>query len=72
MVRFSDDVEIGVYKLLSVFEEVRDLNVDEPILIPELLARIRIHNWIPKSREKELGEIALNEFNRFLSEGDDY
>ncbi len=40
---------------------------DDILLKGELLKRVKLNTWIPKSREEEFGEAILKAFKEFLA-----
>jgi hypothetical protein len=67
-VGLSGGVEVGIYKLDEIFREVRTLKIaDDRTLREELLARVRVHNWVARQRQDELTAVLLREYRSFCS-----
>lgn len=64
----SGGVEVGIYKLDEIFRQVRTLKIaDDRTLGEELLARVKVHNWVARQHQNELAAVLLREYKSFWS-----
>ena len=61
----SGGIEVGIYKLDEIFEEVQALRIDSEVLKKELLTRVKKHNWVPESKEAEFASAIFEAYKTF-------
>ena len=70
-VGLSGGVEVGIYKLEEIFEEVRKLGIDDSkALKEELFKRVKRNNWIPEDRDEEFAKAIFDAYKNFCRENE--
>ncbi|OPX66635.1 MAG: hypothetical protein A4E37_01856 [Methanoregulaceae archaeon PtaB.Bin056] len=62
-----DGKETGIDKLDFILEEVAELGLDQDAdIIPELLKRVQVFNYVPTKKADSYGQALLKEFRAHL------